>query len=125
MLTRLDQSGWRLVDSEKFKIDESAQPRADVIAERTDRQRIIDSIDKVVRRESGCGERNEAKANDSDNLHATPLAFMAACLARRKRTSNSVQFSSERISRKSPPCSRASSRARFKPRPWPVTSSWT
>src|SRR5207253_2725191 len=67
-------------------------------------------IDVECARRAGKG----AQAKDAQ-LHATALTPSEAG----KRTSNSVQSFSERTRHKSPPCSLASSRAKFKPIPWP------
>src|SRR6266446_4898846 len=125
MISGVDQSGRRLVDPEHFEIDQAAQARTDVVVERIHRQRVTHLIEEIIRRDPGCGNGDEAEADDLEGLHETLAVVPAVCGARRKRTSNSVQSFSELSSRKSPPCRRASSRARFKPRPWPVISSPT
>src|SRR4029450_5626847 len=104
-----DQPGRRLFEIVKFQIESAAQSCAQIIMKCRERKRGVDSVEKIIDIERARGAGKDAQ------LHATALPPSAAG----KRTSNSVQSFSERTRHKSPPCSRASSRARFKPIPSP------
>src|SRR4029077_1072630 len=79
-----------------------------------DRQCAIEPVESIIDVESARRARENAQAEDL-RLHVTSLTPFAV----EKRTSNSVQSLSERTRRNSPPCNRASSRARLRPIPWP------
>src|SRR5664279_4639929 len=98
----IDQSGRWQIDPVEFEIEEPAEPRPDVALKRVERERFVDLIEKILGRERGCCQRNK-EAEDLEGLHATSAEVATAGRARRKRTSNSVQSSSERTRRKSPP----------------------
>src|SRR5205085_11767835 len=92
----------------------AAQSSAQIILKCRNRERGVESVEKIIDIESGRCAGKDAQS-ESAQLHATALTPSAAG----RRTSNSVQSFSERTRHKSPPCSRASSRAKFKPIPWP------
>ena len=111
-IVRVDETGRGLLEIIKFQIDCAAQSRAKIILKPGDRQCAIEPVESIIDVESACRARENAQAEDL-RLHVTALTPFAA----EKRTSNSVQSLSERTRRNSPPCNRASSRARFRPIP--------
>ena len=61
------------------------------------------------------GREEKGAKTEEPRSHASPLRLAAGC--REKRAQNSVHSASDLNRRSSPPCSRTSSRARFKPEP--------
>src|SRR4029453_18630623 len=104
----------RLLKIIEFKVDCAAQSGAKIIVIPGDCQGAVEPVESFIDVESAGGAREDAQAEDL-RLHVTALTPFAA----EKRTSNSVQSFSERTRRNSPPCNRASSRARLRPIPWP------
>jgi len=98
-----------------LQIERPAQSCAQIVLKRRHRERGVEPVEKIIDIEGARRAGKEAQA-EGVQLHATALTPSAAA---GKRTSNSVQSFSERTRRKSPPCNRASSRAKFKPIPWP------
>src|SRR5438876_1163726 len=88
------------------------QLRTKIILKGRERQRAVEPVERIIDIERARCASKKAQA-ESVQLHATPLTPSTA----EKRTSNSVQSSSDRTKRKSPPCNRASSRAKFRPIP--------
>ena len=95
-----------------LQIERAAQSYPEIILKCGDRERSIGPVEKIIDVEGARSAGKNAQAEGAQ-LHASALTPFAAG----KRTSNSVQSFSERTRRKSPPCSRASSRAKFKPIP--------
>src|SRR5438105_4024344 len=108
-----------------LEVECSSELGADPAIEGVNSQRLTEPVQKVVQGERSSHRGEKIEAEDSESLHESLVMVPTVCRARRKRTSNSVQSFSDDTRRKSPPCKRASSRARFKPRPWPVISSPT
>src|SRR5436189_2884826 len=110
----IDETGRGLFEVIEFQIERAAQSYAQIVVKCGNAQRRVQAIEKVINIERArcAGEHAQAQ---SVQLHATPLTPSVA----EKRTSNSVQSFSDLTRRKSPPCNRASSRARFKPMPCP------
>src|SRR6266545_3857312 len=108
----VDETGRRLIEVIDFQIERAAQSCAQFILKCGDRKLGIEPVEEIINIESVRRAGKNAQA-DGAQLHATALIPFAA----RKSTSNSVQSFSERTRRKLPPCSRASSRARFNPMP--------
>jgi hypothetical protein len=110
----VNETGRGLFEVIEFQIERAAQAYAQIVVKCGNAQRRVQAIEKVinVKRARCAGEHAQA---ESVQFHATPLTPSTA----EKRTSNSVQSFSDRTKRKSPPCKRASSRAKFKPMPWP------
>ena len=92
----------------------AAEARAEIIVKCGKCERAIELVEKIINVEGARRAGKNAQAERAQ-LHATALTPFAAG----KCTSNSVQSFSDRTRRKSPPCSRVSSRAKFKPIPWP------
>src|SRR5215468_7832572 len=111
---RVDETGRGLLEVIKLQIGCTAQSRAKIILKPGDRERAIESVERIIDVESACRARQNAQAEDL-RLHVIALTPFAA----EKRTSNSVQSFSERTRRNSPPCNLVSSRARLRPMPWP------
>ena len=110
----VDETGCGLLEIIEFEINCAAQSGAKIILKGGDSQRAVEPVQSIIDIESArCAGKNPQA--ESVQLHATALTPSAA----QKRTSNSVQSFSERTRRKSPLCSRVSSRARFRPIPWP------
>src|SRR5437773_11884391 len=110
----VDETGRWLFEVIDFQIERAAEARAEIIVKCGNAQRRVQAVEGVINVERARCAGEHAQA-ESVQLHATPLTPSTA----EKRTSNSVQSFSDRTNRKSPPCNRASSRARFKPIPWP------
>src|SRR5262245_5306883 len=108
----VNETGRGLFEVINFQIERAAQSCAQIVLKRRDRERGIEPVERVIDIEGARRAGKDAQA-ESAQFHATALTPSAAG----KRTSNSVQSFSERTRRKSPPCSRASSRAKFKPIP--------
>src|SRR6476661_5414999 len=111
---RINEPGRGLLEIIKFQIESAAQSRAEILLKPGDRQCAIEAVESIIDVESARRARKNAQAEDL-RFHVTALTPFEA----EKRTSNSVQSLSERTRRSSPPCNRASSRARFRPIPWP------
>ncbi len=95
-----------------LQIERAAESCAEIVLKCRNRERSVEPVEKIIDVEGARCAGKEVEA-EGVQLHATALTPSAAG----KRTSNSVQSFSERTRRKSPPCSRASSRAKFKPIP--------
>ena len=112
---RQDQPRRGLLQIVALKIKGAAGAGPDAPLVRAHRQDILQPIKKIVARRAGSRGQHEAR-DETESFHKGGTV-PAGAGAHRRSTSNSVQFSSERNSRKSPKCSRASSRAKFRPRP--------
>src|SRR5438309_3994895 len=92
-----------------------------VILERRHTERVVHPVEQLISVQSAGGAGQEVETECCKRLHATSAAAAGAGCSARKRTSNSVQSSPDRTNCKPPPCNRANSRAKFKPRPCPET----
>ena len=108
----VNETGRGLFEMIDLQIERAAQSCTQIVLKCRDRERSVEPVEEIIDIESArCAGKNAQ--TESAQLHATALTPSAA----EKRTSNSVQSFLERTRHKSPPCSRASSRAKFKPIP--------
>jgi len=100
-----------------LEVERAAQAQAERVVGGADGEGLVQLVQPRV---GAPGERRQRDQNEGEitgRLHSGTEP--AAGGRRRKRTSNSVQASSDRVRRRSPRWRRASSRARFRPSPWP------
>jgi hypothetical protein len=107
-----DETRGRLLEVIEFKIKGATQSCAQIVVKGGEGKGRVQPVEDLISVEGARCACKDAQA-ESAQLHVVGLTPFAAG----KRTSNSVQSFSERTRRKSPLCSRASSRARFKPIP--------
>src|SRR5438477_6641735 len=115
----VDESRRRLLEMITFEVDCAAQFDPKIILKRRERERAVEPIKKVFDLKGASVASEEKEAERSQQLHMNLTAQSGAGCATGKHTSNSVQSFSEHTSLILPPCSRASSRAKFSPSPWP------
>ena len=115
----VDESGRWLLEMITLEVDCAAQFGPKIILKRGERERAVEPIKQIfdLKGASAAGEEKEAERSQQPHMNLT--AQSGAGCAMGKHTSNSVQSFSEHASLISPPCSRASSRAKFSPSPWP------
>src|SRR5438477_4737772 len=115
----VDESRRRLLEMITFEVNCAAQFGPKIILKRRERERAVQPIKKVfdLKCASAAGEEKETKRSQHPHINLTGQSD-AGC-ATGKHTSNSVQSFSEHASLILPPCSRASSRAKFSPSPCP------
>ena len=109
----VDQAGRGRLKRVALEVERAADPRPRDGVERARGERLAEPVQQFVLRARARRERTAKEDDGAHPFHARGDVDGAE----RKRTSNSVPAESERARRKSPPCSRASSRARFRPRP--------
>ena len=119
--------GHGLLGMVALEVEQPVQTRTPGAVARADRERLAHAIEPLLgpggarsaaerREHDGAGEQAEGRCGDVSHAcgaSGTPRTADAG----RKVTSNSVLSSSERTSRRLPPCRSASSWARFRPRP--------
>src|SRR5262249_21978057 len=108
----VDEIRRRLLEVVDLQVERPAQSYAQIIVKCRNGKCGVEPVEIIIDIQGVRGACKNAQA-ESRQLHATALTPFAA----EKCTSNSVQSFSERTRHKSPPCSRASSRAKFKPIP--------
>src|SRR5436190_3981490 len=118
MAVRKNETRRRLGEFVGLQIDQATEARANLVVGRAEGERFVEAIEELLGGNCVC----RAQTNKySCAAHQIPTRVCAS----RNRTTNSVPFASERASHRSPPCRRASSRARFNPNPCPGTFSPT
>src|ERR1051325_4217920 len=93
-----------------LQVERATQSCPQIVVKCRDRERCVELVETIIDIEGALRAGKDAQA-EGVQLHATPLTPSAA----ENPTSNSVQSFPERTRRKSPQCTRASSRATFNP----------